>query len=276
MGTNTSGAALIADGTNFNPVVISGDISINTSGVAAIGSGVIATADIADDAVSLAKMASGTDGNVISYDTSGNPVAVATGTDGQVLTSSGAGAVCAFEDAAGGGNYVLVSTVEASNSATIDITFTPSDADTFVVRLEGIKNATDLQPLTIRLSTDGGSSFASANYQWQNIVAVGGVVNVQRSTSDAEMQLQSGDPVYPGNDATSSINGLVTIHNPSDTALYTMCTWGTGWMASAQEQDLGSGAGHLMSAADVDAVQFLFLSGNITSGRFTLYKITHA
>jgi hypothetical protein len=55
-----------------------------------------------DDTVTLAKMASGTDGNIISYDTSGNPVAVATGTDGQVLTSSGAGAVCAFEDAAGG------------------------------------------------------------------------------------------------------------------------------------------------------------------------------
>ncbi len=103
MGTNTSGAALIADGTNFNPVVISGDISISTSGVAAIGSGVIATADIADDAVTLAKMAAGTDGNIISFDTSGNPVAVATGTDGQVLTSSGAGTVCAFEDAAGGG-----------------------------------------------------------------------------------------------------------------------------------------------------------------------------
>ena len=51
MGTNTSGAALIADGTNFNPVVISGDISIATNGVAAIGSGVIVTADIAADAV---------------------------------------------------------------------------------------------------------------------------------------------------------------------------------------------------------------------------------
>ena len=59
-----------------------------------------------DDTVTLAKMASGTDGNIISYDTSGNPVAVATGTDGQVLTSSGAGAVCAFEDAPGGGKVL--------------------------------------------------------------------------------------------------------------------------------------------------------------------------
>jgi hypothetical protein len=58
---------------------------------------------IADNAVGLVALASGTDGNLISYDTSGDPVAVATGTDGQVLTSAGAGAVCLFEDAAGGG-----------------------------------------------------------------------------------------------------------------------------------------------------------------------------
>ena len=68
--------------------------------------GSIDEAHIADNAVTLAKMAGGTDGNIISFDTSGNPVAVATGTDGQVLTSSGAGAVCAFEDAAGGGGKI--------------------------------------------------------------------------------------------------------------------------------------------------------------------------
>ena len=56
MNTNTSGAALIADGTNFNPVVISGDISIGTDGVAAIGSGVIVAADIASSAVTTAKI----------------------------------------------------------------------------------------------------------------------------------------------------------------------------------------------------------------------------
>ena len=34
--TNTSGAALISDGSNFNPVVISGDVSIATNGAAAL------------------------------------------------------------------------------------------------------------------------------------------------------------------------------------------------------------------------------------------------
>ena len=58
MGTNTSGAALIGDGTNFNPVVISGDIAIASSGVAAIGSGVIVNADVnASAAIAISKTA---------------------------------------------------------------------------------------------------------------------------------------------------------------------------------------------------------------------------
>ena len=58
MNTNTSGAALIGDGTNFNPVTISGDISIAANGTAAIGSGVIVNADInSSAAIAMSKTA---------------------------------------------------------------------------------------------------------------------------------------------------------------------------------------------------------------------------
>ena len=46
MATNTSGAVLVGDGSNYNPAVVSGDISIGTTGVAAIGGGVILNADV--------------------------------------------------------------------------------------------------------------------------------------------------------------------------------------------------------------------------------------
>ena len=85
-----------------------------------------------DDTVTLAKMASGTDGNIISYDTSGNPVAVATGTDGQVLTSSGAGAVCAFEDAAGG-NTPMILVHPSSGQAISSATNTKVTLDTEII-----------------------------------------------------------------------------------------------------------------------------------------------
>lgn len=46
MGTNTSGMLLIADGTNFNPTAVSGDITINGSGVTAIGNDKITEATL--------------------------------------------------------------------------------------------------------------------------------------------------------------------------------------------------------------------------------------
>ena len=73
MATNTSGAALIADGTNFNPVVISGDISIGTTGTAAIGSGVIIDADVnASAALAFSKMENLTASRLLVSDGSGD------------------------------------------------------------------------------------------------------------------------------------------------------------------------------------------------------------
>ena len=57
MATNTSGAALIGDGTNFNPVAISGDLTIGTDGTASIGSGVVVNADVnSSAAIAFSKM----------------------------------------------------------------------------------------------------------------------------------------------------------------------------------------------------------------------------
>ncbi|MDP6169223.1 MAG: hypothetical protein QF780_04385, partial [Candidatus Marinimicrobia bacterium] len=67
MATNTSGAALIGDGTNYNPVVISGDLSIGSDGTAAIGSGVIVNADInASAAIADSKLATITTADKVS------------------------------------------------------------------------------------------------------------------------------------------------------------------------------------------------------------------
>ena len=52
MNTNTSGAALIADGTNFNPVVISGDIAIATGGAATIQTDAVESGMLNDNVIS--------------------------------------------------------------------------------------------------------------------------------------------------------------------------------------------------------------------------------
>ena len=73
MATNTSGAVLVGDGTNYNPAVVSGDLSIGTTGVAAIGSGVILNADVnASAAIAFSKMANLTTARALVSDGSGD------------------------------------------------------------------------------------------------------------------------------------------------------------------------------------------------------------
>jgi len=57
MATNTSGAALIADGTNFNPVVISGDATIATNGALTIANDAIDSQHYADGSIDNAHIA---------------------------------------------------------------------------------------------------------------------------------------------------------------------------------------------------------------------------
>ena len=57
MGTNTSGHILVADGTNYNPVAVSGDVSIAANGAVTIANGAVETAMIAGDAINGDKIA---------------------------------------------------------------------------------------------------------------------------------------------------------------------------------------------------------------------------
>ena len=248
MGTNTSGAALIADGTNFNPVVISGDISINTSGVAAIGSGVIVEADIADNAVTLAKMAGGTDGNIISFDASGNPVAVATGDDGQVLTSSGAGAVCAFEDAAGG---ATAATMQASTSGTaVDFTGIPSGTVAIDVIWSAYSCSTAAHSPAIQIGDSGGVE--TSGYL---VMASNGASKAATTTFFETMFDPSG--MNAGN--TAHISGSLRLVDPATN------TWIWMGMQNRNETDVGFGAGTKSLSATLDRVRFTTAGGDTLS-----------
>ena len=271
MATNTSGAALIADGTNFNPVVISGDATIATNGALTI----------ADNAVSLAKMAGGTDGNIISYDASGNPVAVATGNDGQVLTSQGAGAVCVFEDAAAGGAWTLISTDLASDDASIDVTGLDNTYATYVVVHEAMIPATDDVIPYMRLGDSSGFDSASNDYDWScrgGYVSGAGFIQLGANASATEMRctpIASGTDKV-GNAAGEAFNAVFYIHRGLASAEYIFIQ-GQWSYTSAQPAHLyGIFGGTRTAVITLDRYQFFFSSGNVTSGRTSLYGVSHA
>ena len=272
MGTNTSGAALIADGTNFNPVVISGDISIATNGTAAIGSGVIVEADIANDAVTLAKMASGTDGNIISYDASGNPVAIATGNDGQVLTSTGAGSPPAFEDAAGGG-LIFIQTVVASGDSTITLSGIDATYDSYFIAYSDVDSGTNSAHFRVRFGDSGGIDSGGSDYSWGILQKKTDNTTVTGRNDENDDHIELMDST--GADGTEGVSGLMKLHAPGDASHNITATFDTA-------ADLGDGfygnwtVGRRNTNIAITQVQFYFDSTTVSTGRFTLWGLKHS
>ena len=149
MNTNTSGAALIADGTNFNPVVISGDLTISTSGVAAIGSGVIINADLnASAAIAFSKMANLTASRLLVSDGNGD-VSVS------AVTSTEAG----YLDTVSSNIQTQLNAKAASNYVPASITVADESSDQscfplFVTAATGSLGAKTASGLTFNSSTD--------------------------------------------------------------------------------------------------------------------------
>jgi hypothetical protein len=116
MGTNTSGFLMVADGTNYNPVALSGDATLASTGALTI----------AADAVTL------------STDTTGNYVATLTDAGGSDFTITGSGAEGAAvtidmaADAIDWDEMVDAMTLDASTSITMDgsETFTITNGST--------------------------------------------------------------------------------------------------------------------------------------------------
>ena len=81
MGTNTSGYVLVADGTNYNPVAVSGDVTMASNGAVTIASGAVESAmlagSIADSKLSTISTADKVAGGAIQIDS---------GTDGTSIT----------------------------------------------------------------------------------------------------------------------------------------------------------------------------------------------
>lgn len=57
MNTNTSGHILVADGTNYNPVAVSGDVTVASSGAVTIANDAVTNAMMADDAIDTPQIA---------------------------------------------------------------------------------------------------------------------------------------------------------------------------------------------------------------------------
>lgn len=174
--------------------------------------------------------------------------------------------------ASGGGLVLIGSRVSVSGIAAVDFDLTDGYSE-YVLKFWAVEPATDAATLYIRTSTDGGASFdaGASDYSYAGVASTDSAATQFgfNSTGAAQYQLSDGGV---GNAANEGVYGEVRIFAPSDTKFCNMAGSvlfdnGGGQIVRAES------VGRRQTAANVDAVRFLFSSGNIANFEGQLYGI---
>ncbi len=199
-------------------------------------------------------------------------LAGAAGTNGQVLTSAGSG--LPSWTTIGSGALTLLSTVTASNSATVDIETTFSSTyDAYILVCNSVVFANDNAIPYMRLKI-GGSYISTGTYQYHaNIsVASSATYSSANATTDNAIWLTGNS----GNDTKESGNFVIYTHDPESTTLQHIVHWYGAAVNTSGVVLAGTGVGSNTTTGALTGIRILASSGNVTSGTFRLYGIANS
>lgn len=201
-------------------------------------------------------------------------------TDGTITVGSTNLTFSEVGEGGGGGAVEFISSIDLSNQATADFTgFNAATYDYYIFALGNVIPATDNVTLLLRTSTNGGSTYDSsgANYGWnlvfRDTVVSNNAIETTDSTSDSA-SIRLTNPVGSGS-FEHGVSGEVKIMFPH----LTVKTMTVSHLTVQDADSLPSfvtGGGYRLTSADVDAVRFLFSSGNLESGTITMYGVKNS
>jgi len=223
MGTNTDAYMLVADGTNYNPVAISGDIAITNAGVTSIASNSIVNADvnssaaIADSKLATISTADKVSGAAIQVD--GATDASATGTDITVVDADkfliDDGGTTKYITASQLSDYIVaegsMSSFQLEDDSGDEVTINNANEIKFIgsgidINWTDTDNGTDADPydLTFTLDFSDLSTVTPADGDFFATLDSDGA-NEQKTTTTALATLMAGTVTSTGISAASSV-----------------------------------------------------------------------
>ena len=199
------------------------------------------------------------------------------------IISDNVGRASGLVKAAGGGAWNIIGTAVASDSASLTVTGLDSTYDTYAIAISDIKFATDSVMMNVRFGdSSGGIDSGASDYGWGNLVLP---IDATSSTSageilgedlsDAQISLvHSNNPL--GNATAEGFSGMYWLNRPADGAMWPSIH-GTyhGAAPNARGQG-GFSLGLRHSVITLDRIQILASSGNLTTGRLTIWGVAHA
>ncbi len=194
------------------------------------------------------------------------------GTSGQFLQTQGAGANPQWAMA---GGLILLTSGTVTNAATLNIvltSYTGYRGIEFV--LESFIPATNDVELSMRFSTNGGSTFVTSGYRFvtQGLDSNGTSQGSVSASTESILIAGNTTSTY-GISNVANDNGVhvkITLFNQTSTAKTRILGESTYALAADRLAYLRV-AGDNGNAQDTDAVQFVFATGNIASGIYAVY-----
>ena len=193
------------------------------------------------------------------------------GTAGQVLTSSGSATPTWATPSSGA--LVLLSTVTASNSATVDVETTfDSTYDVYKLIISGLTLATNNDSVALRMKI-GGSYITTTTYVYHHSIPNSNATTYSGTASNGD------DTIYlasVGNAANRSVNYEITIFNPSSTAFSKSIIWHGTTITSLGYAANSSGGAHNTGTAALTGIRIYGNSSNVVAGKFRLYGVANS
>ena len=176
--------------------------------------------------------------------------------------------------AAGGGAWTLISSTTASDDASITVTGITSTYASHAIFISDLVPASNDIRLYMRVGDSSGIDSGASDYSWRRDDNDGynKVYAAENDTSDSEIELQTG----AGSNTGEASHGRLYLMNPSGSSNYPFIS---GQMTSHSHTDMvwgGSMMAMRNAAITMDRFQLFYSSGNITSGRITLWGIANA
>jgi hypothetical protein len=245
------------------------DDAVNSDEIAA---GAIDTAHIADNQVTAAKLADIARGSIIYGNASAATAELTKGGANTVLTSDGTD--ISWATPAAGGSLVLINTAAASDSASLTITGLDSTYDTYLITGADLRPASDDARSYIRLGDSSGIDSGASDYGWHSSIFTASSTSyaAEVDASAAQIQLAAG----VGNATGEGSGFALWLHCPGDSLTRPIISGTHIFYNSATAIKGGITIAERTAVIAVDRVQFFFSSGNISTGRLTVWGLAHA
>jgi len=173
----------------------------------------------------------------------------------------------------GGGMWEYISSATASNSSAIDFTTLSSDYRDFQVVISCLRPATDEQRIYGRVFTGTGGSQAIFTGEYRSVEI--GRDNATLTDENTGDHIRISNTV--GNDTSESASYEVIFYAPDQQGHKLVRSWGVHMGHDSGRPAVDNwGTSIDLESTDVTGIRIFMQSGNITSGKFSLYGRKHS